>query len=804
MQTAFPVPPHAWRRARAALAALALAGAAACASPEQKVANYLKSGTAFLEEGRIGQANVQFQNALKIDEDNVDALIGVSEIHEKRGDYAQMFGVLQRVHRLAPARRDVQLDLAKLYLLASDSKAALDLVDAALKAAPQDADFLAVKAAILFRLQNPAEAVEFAKRALAVDADNQEAATVLASERVLARDNEGALKILDAAIARNQGSAILQLLRVQVLQNLGRQDDIRTAYKALVAANPEEAAYRRLFVTSLIEGDDLVSAREQLVEVARLMPQDLNAKLDVVRIDFRLSGFAKAEETFLAYIAAADADGKEDLQIAYGAFLREQKKFDAAQALYMSIIDGRKAELGSILRAKNELAALRILQGDEAGARKLVDEILAADRRNQDGLMKRASFAIGEGRHDDAIADLRMIENDHPDAVPSKLLMAAALEQKGDFDLAAAQYARAFDASQRAPAPANLYANYLIRRGDYARASRVLTESIAVNPGSEENLKLLASLRLAQQDWEGAEQAAQALREAGGEDETVSRILSAAYSGLEDYASAIDVLTAQNEKTPLSARPLANLVQAYVDAGRIGDAERFLASMIEKNPAHYDARILIAQVLGFGRRGEEAREYLRQAIDIDRARPEAYEALYRSLAVDGRRADAGFAIEQGVAAAPGSDGLKILLADHFIAVGRADAAIGVYEEILARRPQDLIVANNLASLLSEKDDEVSRARALSIAAPLKDATNGYFADTYGWALFRNGRVADAVTALERAADMSGAPPEARLHLAQALLAAGDAPRARRELETVIATSGAAPDLVAQARRLLPN
>jgi len=725
------------RRRRAVLVALVLAGAAACASPEQKLGGYLKSGAAFLEEGRIGQASVQFQNALKIDPDNVDALIGISDIHEKRGDYAQMFSVLQRVSRLAPARRDVQLDLAKLYLLANDSKAALDLADAALKAAPQDADFLAVKAAILFRLQNPAEAVDFAKRALAVDPNNQEAATVLASERVLARDNEGALKILEAAIARTKDSAILQLLRVQVLQNLGRQDDIRAAYQALVAANPQEPAYRRMFVTSLLEANDLAGARDQLVEVARLMPQDLNAKLDVVRIDFRMSGFAKAQETFLGFIDAAEDERKEDLQVAYGAFLREQKKFDEAQALYESIIGGRKAELGSILRAKNELAALRILQGDQPAARKLVDEILAADRRNQDALLKRASFAIGEGRHDDAIADLRMIENDHPDAVPSKLLMAAALETKGDFDLAAAQYARAFDASRRAPAPANLYANYLIRRGDYARAARILSESIAVNPGSEENLKLLASLRLAQQDWQGAEQAAQALRVAGGEDETVSRILSAAYSGLEDYASAINILTEQHEKTPLSARPLASLIQAYVDAGRVGDAERFLASMIAKNPDHYDARILIAQVLGFGRRGEEAREYLRQAIDIDRRRAEAYEALYRSLAVDGRRADAGFAIEQGVAAVPDSDGLKILLADHFIAVGRADAAIGVYEEILVRRPGDLIVANNLASLLSEKDDPQSRARALSIAAPLKDATNGYFADTYGWALFRN-------------------------------------------------------------------
>jgi tetratricopeptide (TPR) repeat protein len=789
-------------RAVSIAAALGLAGA--CSSPEQRLAGYLKSGAAFLEEGRIGQANVQYQNALKIDEENVEALIGLGEIAERRNEYSQMFGILQRINRIDPTRREVQLDLAKLYLLANDVEASLDIVDGVLASAPEDADFIAMKAAIMFRLQNTAEAVELARKAIGLNPANQEAATVLASERVLARDNEGALKILDEAIARTPNAPIMQLLRVQILTNLGRSDDIRAAYKGLVDANPSEATYRRLYVTSLLKAGEVEETRKQLEEVVRLLPNDLNAKLDLVRIDFRVGGYKRAVETFDAFIRDAKDDAKEDLEISYGAFLREQKKFEEANALYERLITARNAEIDTILRAKNERAALRMLQGDEPAARKIVDEILIADSRNQDALMKRASFYIGEKRFDDAVADLRMIENDHPDAVPSKLLMAAALEEKGDLELAAAQYARAYDASQRASSPANLYARFLVRRGDYERAVRVLKETISVYPGSEENLQLLATLQLQQQNWQGAEDAAKALRASGADSEIVSRILSAAYAGLKDYSNAIDVLTEENEKSPLGARPLANLVQAYIDADRIGDAERFLRNMIDKNPTHYDGRILIAQVLAYQRRYEEAREFLRQAVDLERPRPEAYEALYRAFVAEGRRADAGFAIEQGVAAAPDSDGLKILLADNHIVLSRMDEAAALYEDILVRRPNDLIVANNLASILSDRPDEKSRARALQIAAPLKTASNGYFLDTYGWALFRNGQIDEAVSALEKATVIDGAPLEARLHFAQALMAKGDTAKAREQLEAIINADRASQPLVLEARRLLSN
>jgi len=99
--------------------ALALS-VSACSSPEQKLAKYTEEGLEFLEEGKMGRANVQLQNALKIDEEHVPALVGIAEIAESRSDFQSMFGILQKIARLQPDNVDAQIKLAKLHLLGSE------------------------------------------------------------------------------------------------------------------------------------------------------------------------------------------------------------------------------------------------------------------------------------------------------------------------------------------------------------------------------------------------------------------------------------------------------------------------------------------------------------------------------------------------------------------------------------------------------------------------------------------------------------------------------------------------------------
>lgn len=784
---------------QAAAAALALV-ATACSSPEQRLERYLKSGGEYLEEGRLGLANVQYQNALKIDEKNVAALTGLSKIAEKKGDYERMFGILQQISRIDPANERARLDLAKLHLLANDAKSSLEIIDKILETSPENAEALAVRSAVMFRLGNNAEAIDYANKALAIDPTSQEATAVLASERVNDKDFNGALKILDGALARNARAPVLHLLRVQVLGHLGRTDDVNAAYQGLIKEYPDDENYRRLYATSLIAQDKLAEARAELVEVARILPKRLEPKLDVVRIDYRIGGKAKAEETLRAMIAETDDDS--DLKFALGAFLREEKDFSRAEEVYQSIMAKKSAEIDNILRAKNEIAAIRMLEGKRPEAEKLIAEVLAADAKNPDALVKRAGLRIDDGAIDDAIGDLRVVVNEHGENVAARLLLAAAFEQKGDVNLAESEMAQAVETSNRAAQPSFLFAKFLLRQGKPERAEKVLAESIAADPAAADSLKLLAAIRLDRQDWRGAEEAANALKAVSSADGDVSRILGAAYAGLKDYAGAIDVLTEEHARAPLASRPLSTLIQAYVEAGRIEEAEKFLADTIAKNPSNYEARVLLAQIKRALKKSNEATEILAAAIELDPLRPEAYEATYGVHVLDGRRDEAGRLIEQATAAIPDNDGLQILKADHLIAIGEPDAAIAIYETILARRPGDRIVANNLASLLLEKEDQTSVARAAAAAEALKGVENPYFLDTYGWALYRSGRVEEGVKALEKAAATAPGLVDARYHLGVALIESGDRERGEAELNAVIATPGADARRVADAQRRL--
>ena len=786
-------------RLRVGLAASALTIAAACASPEEKVERYTESGFEFLEDGQLGRANVQFRNALKRDEDHVPALEGLFKIAEQRSDFRAMFGLLQRIARLDPANARARTDLAKLHLLSGDEQLALERVEEARVLDPDDAEAIGVKAAIMFRLQNREEALKLAREALSLDPSLQEAVSVLATDRLQNEDFDGAIAILDEGIRNNPQAAVLHLLKVQVFGQQGREADILEAYRNLIEAFPDEAGYRRLYVAQLVADGDNEEARRQLMKVVELSPDDMAAYADVVRLDYRTRGAEKAAATFAGFVEGRPDD--DELKFAYAAFLRGEGRNDDAGAIYEALSARRNDEAVSF-RALNQIAAMKLVDGARDEAEEIIDRILEKDDRNSEALAKRASLSLVDGDTTAAINDLRLVIADAPEDVRARLLMAAAYEQSGQPDAAEGQYAEAFERTGDKALVGEPYARFLLRRGKIDRAERVLTDVLAVNSSEEDILKLLAAVRLQRQDWRGAEEVAQLLKEAENQDDIVTRILGAAYSGLGDYTGAIDVLGEADDKSPLASRPLATLVNAYIQSGRQDEAEEMLRAKLEADANNYEAYLLLAQTLASAGRPEEAREALRDAIDVNPERVDAYELLYRSLLAEGRREDAGALLDQGVARAPESDGLRVLKGDFLIGSGKLEEALVVYEDILSRRPNDVLVANNYAALLTDlRDDAASLRRAADAAGVLSESANGMFLDTYGWALYRAGDVEKGVDALRRAVEANAGLPDARYHLGAALWGTGEKDDARAHLQWVI-DEGGRPDLAEKARALL--
>ena len=87
------------------------------------------------------------------------------------------------------------------------------------------------------------------------------------------------------------------------------------------------------------------------------------------------------------------------------------------------------------------------------------------------------------------------------------------------------------------------------------------------------------------------------------------------------------------------------------------------------------------------------------------------------------------------------------------------------------RPDSMMIANNLASMLSDhRSDKDSLAKAAAAAQILRNSDVPQFQDTLGWALFRSGDVQGAVPLLEQAVANLNAIPEVNYHLGAAYAA----------------------------------
>ncbi len=776
-----------YQRTGAAAVALAALGLVACSSPEERLERFSASGQEFLEKGQYGKANVQFQNALKINDSHVPALLGLSKIAEDKQDFRAMFALMQRIVRLDPNNVDAMVSLGKLYLIGSDETSAMEHAESALMLEPDNIEARALKAAVLLKVGDSVGAVDLAQQVVAVEPAHSEAITVLAAERSLAGAPEAAVAILDEALAINEKTAILQLLRIQMLTSMDRQEDVMAAFENLISLFPDEIAYRRVYAGNLLRSNELARALEQIETIARLEPDNLDAKLDIVRIVRKLES---ADAALVKLTSFVDAESENaDLKFALGDYYRQEGDNERALNLYTTLSESSDVDIA--VRARNQIAALYLMNGDRDKAREIIDAILAEDPGNTDALVKRAGLLIDNGESDAAIRDLRIALGNTPDAPGPMVLMASALERTGEFGLADSQYVRAMEASGDAPNIADIFAKYLMRQNKPDRAEEVLLKSLSAHPGNLENLRFLGAIRLAQQNWRGAQEIADIIEQIGEEGENVAAdIRTVAFSGLQDYDSVINALLERSERAPLQARPLATLISAYLKSGRIEEAEATLRRIIGAQRGAYAERIYLANVLGVQDRIEEAEQTLLEAIDAEPGRSEAYEILYRYYSREGENEKAWNLINQGLNRTPDNQALRIFKADIYLANNQLREAFDLYSDLVDERPNDKIVVNNYISLASEFLTDTEEIKgALKKGEILAGDDNAYFKDTLGWAHFRSGDPATALPLLEDAA--SAEPPNGEIlyHLGAVYSALGEKEQARITLEKALEVGG---------------
>lgn len=759
---------------------------AGCTSQQDRARNYYNRGMKLFADHDNARAAIEFRNAVRLKPDLIDAWRPLAQIDETSRNWPRFVTDMRAIVALAPNDASVRLKLGKLLLFAGLPEEALSVANTGLDLDSRNAQLHALKAAIMLKRNDRAAAVREAKAALNLDPANADAQMVLAIDQLDSGNAKGALSLLQATSAMDSAKLEknlgFQLLKIKLFGETGDLKSVETTLKKLVELNPRELGYRKLLISFYIRQNRIDKAEAGWRALVADNPSDPTVAIDLVRflysvkkdrlaarkeLDTRISAGGKV---FPFQVALAEMNFKEGHSLAARNLLEH---------LISSATTSEHAQT-----ARLTLAQMDIAKGDLDPADKLLADVLHENPDNVPALKLRAAIHLQRFQPAAAVADLAQALNYQPGAVDLMSLLATAYERDGLIELADKQFADAMRASSFDAKVGLKYAEFLRRRGSIGRAEDILIKLTKVHPSNIRVLSTLAEVRLARQDWIGAQSISKSIRRLG-DSEMADQILGASLIGRERFDDAVATLQNAYNATPRAAL-MDSLVRAFLKANKKSQATAFLKSVLAKAPGNANALVLLGSIQLASGETDLARKSFRAAMDAQPTNVVGNRALADFYLKQKNYDGAIQLIQTAIKRQPNVMALRMILAHAFEEKRDYEAAIAQYDLMLAKQPGNLIVANNLASLLLDHHtDPSSLKRAQSIAAVLRKSPVPQFKDTLCWASYHEGDYRTAVMLCEQAAAALPEQAAVRYHLGLSLIAAGQPADASKQLKKAL-------------------
>jgi tetratricopeptide (TPR) repeat protein len=453
--------------------------ARAKASPVGLAAAYAARAWIDLEHGAASDAREAFDQAVKLDPRNVEALNGQGRVFMNEGRYAE-----------ALARFDTALesDANSAETIANDAEAKIGLerladakqqLVAARERFPKSVPVLLLLARAEQHLGNNDAAEADLRTALAcVDPGRADALRpyVAMSELLSARGRlADARAMLDEARKKLPPSATLERAFGEISELQGDYDAAITHYKAALAKDPKDAAAHFKLAVALRRTRKFDEAGGELDRAAALDRDYPGLSLERGLLFEESGDIEKAIEQFKGALATAPDD--PDLQLRVGAAYVAIGRPDDALPMLRKVLEQRPTSaeahhyIGRALLLKGSSMqpdALRYLKraveldpnraefhvyvawaADDATpaqlelARDEVDKALALDKVNAEAYWQRGVIERMEGALDDAVKDEKHALELRPSRYEAHATLAECYADKNEEALALAEWARA-------------------------------------------------------------------------------------------------------------------------------------------------------------------------------------------------------------------------------------------------------------------------------------------------------------------------------------------------------------------------
>lgn len=792
--------------------ALLLLGAA-CDTSEERAEKHFQTASEYVESGDTDRAVLELRNALQLNATHHDALLMMAEIQQDRGNLQGAFNSYRRLVEAYPEDPAGNRELAEIAFMANQFDDAATFAETTERLAPGDPTIAAIMTALEYREATLDKNEEEMARVAAVSEGQLEAdqsltvaRRVVIAERLRRQEFGAALEALDGGLAEDETNRDLYNLRLGVLSQLGDKSAIEDQLKRMVTLFPEDETVGATLVRWYISEKRIDEAEAWLRDRVDPAEADPEPRLTLVRFLSELRGPQAALDELDAILAEdpAPADIAEERNtftaLHAGLLFTTGKPADATaemQALIGSY-DGQTPEgeeLDKFNRYKVSLAQMQEASGNQVAARALVEEVLASDASNVEALKLKARWQVLDDQTAEAIVNLRSALSEAPRDASIMTLLASAYEREGNRELMAEMLSLAVETSNRAPQQSLQYANFLAQDQKYRAAEEVLINALRLAPGSLPLLSTLGRVHLAMEDWARARQDLDRLRQLEGpQAQAAANELEAQLLARQSKTDELTSFLEQQGEGDVNSA--AAVIRANLLSGRTDEALARSEELLAEHPEDPAATFVRGLVLAITGSHAEAIPLLEQTVTDRPQTEQAWTALYSAYQRNDAPEKAAETLDRAIAARPESMNLQWVKAGVLEREGDIDGAIAIYEDLYARNSTAVVIANNLASLLSShRDDPESIDRAYTVARRLKGNAVPAFQDTYGWIAFRKGNTDEALEPMEAAAAGLPNDPTVQFHLAEVYAALGrteDARAAYEKSRQIVEGTDAAP------------
>ena len=449
---------------------------------------------AYRNAGRNDAAIALLREKAGGDDQEPSAQVELGQLLVSQGKLDEARSIFEQTIQKVPGNLAAVSNLAGIDFREGKTNTALRRLDEYIVAHPDSSEAYTLKAGVELGLKNSAAAEKSLVKAIELKADNAQAYGLLLQIKSGAGQQEEALRILDEYLKAFPNDAAARLQRGYVLQQLGRNDDARAAFTALIEANPEfAAAYNNLAALESEEFGNLEVAAGHARKARSLDPSQPAIADTLGWIEWRLGNYSAAlpllteaaekmsnnPEVLYHYAMARYSMGQAaEATTAFQAVLAKEGDFPqkADAQKFLTLLD----ESGKATIADLEVLKKRVAENPkDVMAHLQVSELLARSGRPQEALEAyKAAFAANPAIPTALIGQARLYAG--PLNSPEEALKAAtaarelaprdpnALAALGSAKLLAGTYEEAYGILKDAAAA--LESDWVVL-SDYARSA---------------------------------------------------------------------------------------------------------------------------------------------------------------------------------------------------------------------------------------------------------------------------------------------------------------------------------------------